>query len=300
MDQMWQTSRVRGLKRKDLQTEHGKNHQQVSLPPAKHAAQPEALMGLADNKAPFPPAPFHAPPRQSTQPLPSTSSSSPKTPRYRNFAFSTTQDFDPFNHGQDYDSQDDTVLLSDSICKYQQRIWNLYLITYPGINVDELIAKVDSNDIPFKAIPKIVIIHAGTNNLDINPSDDEIVDKILLLASKVHSKTKAVIAISLLIPCLDNVKLNTRVKLINQLILKKVDPRFMNCIFTFRAFIDKGRINRSLYTTVDKIHPNAQGNRRLFEFLQTRVNEIRIGLNLPRQERPPPRKIEIRKGKKGW
>lgn len=216
-------------------------------------------------------------------------------PRYRNYTFMPTENFSPYAHGDQYYSVDDTVLLSDSICKYQDKLWNCYLITYPGITVDQLTEKLDKQDIPFRANPKIVILHVGTNNLETDTNDDTIMDKILSLVDRIHNMFGAVIVLSLLIPRPDNVIFNTRTRKINDKLVRKADTNFTYCLYTFRVFVSKGKINRDLYTVADKIHPSKMGNKRLFAYLQTRVNEIRIGLNLPRQDRPPPKKVEIRK-----
>ena len=191
------------------------------------------------------------------------------------------------------------LLLTDSICKHVAHVWDLNVLAYPGTNVDDFLARVKVNKIPELKSHSFTILHVGTNNL-MKEAEKTISQKIIQLARLIHAKYRSIIILSLIIPRHDSAHLNRKAHKTNQLLKEAADPAFMHCIFTHRVFLKKGAIDPTLYCTIDKIHPSTQGNRLLFKYYSTRVNEIRKGLQIPKGEHPPPPKQIIRRGDKRW
>ena len=193
------------------------------------------------------------------------------------------------------------ILLSDSICKHIAHVWDLDLLAYPGTNIEDFMTRIRLNKIPELKNATAVILHVGTNNL-MNENEDEklIAQNIFLLARTVYGKYGCFVVISLLIPRPDSDKMNQKAMKVNELIKAGINPSFMHCIYTYRVFIKKSKIDQDLYCKLDKIHPNLQGNKLLFKYLTTRVNEIRKTLKEPKGQCPPPPKQVIRRGNKRW
>ena len=191
------------------------------------------------------------------------------------------------------------VLLTYSICKHVAHVWDLGVLAYPGTNVDDFLARVRLNRIPELKTSSVIIIHVGTNNLAGEP-ERVTSQKILQLARLIHGKYRCIIIISLIIPRLDSNHLNIKAQKTNQLLKKAINPSFMHCLYTYKIFVQKGKPVPSLFCVLDKIHPSTEGNRLLFKYYTTRVNEIRKSLSIPRSDHPPPPKQVIRRGDPRW
>jgi len=60
----------------------------------------------------------------------------------------------------------DTIVIGDSILKYVDQIRHAAVISYPGISCTELEQLIKRNKIPEMEGKAVIMIHAGTNNLD--------------------------------------------------------------------------------------------------------------------------------------
>lgn len=201
--------------------------------------------------------------------------------------------------GVNANSNSKIILLSDSICKHVSHVWDLQVLAYPGSNVDDFLLRIKMNRIPEIRNSAAVIIHVGTNNLQVD-SELVIMQKVFQLARLIYGKYQKFVLISMILPRLDDVILNQKAKKTNQLIMARVNRAIMHCLFTHRLFLKQGKIISTLYCQLDKIHPNSAGNKLLFKYLTTRVNELRKWLSLPRGEYPPPPKQVIRRRDQRW
>ena len=252
---------------------------------------------------------------QSAQPVlsPLNFTSMVRTPKYRDIKFENSVKL-PTNvtnvnepmlatnqpaHHTNMPVSDTVVLLSDSICKHIAHVWDLNVLAYPGTTVDEFLYRVKNNKIHELNKAAVTILHVGTNNLK-DEEEKDVAMKVFQLATTIYDKYGCFIVISLILPRPDSYNVNQKAMKTNELIKAGINKKFMHCIFTYRIFITKSRINTHLYCHLDKIHPNQQGNRLLYKYYTTRVNEIRKALFIPKGQIPPPPKKVIRRGENRW
>ena len=108
------------------------------------------------------------------------------------------------------------------------------------------------------------------------------------------------VILSLIMPRLDSKHLNRRAQKVNTFLKDVIYTAFMHTLFTYRIFLKKGKINSSLYCTLDKIHLCVQGNKLLFKYYTTRISEICKAMSLTRGEAlPPPKKINRKSNLRG-
>ena len=195
--------------------------------------------------------------------------------------------------------KDKTFLLTDSICKHVAHIWDVDLYAYPGSNIEDFLTRIRLNKIPDLNKASNIILHVGTNNLQME-TEKEVAQKVFHLARVLYAKYDTVVILSLIIPRLDSNHLNGKAQKVNEILKKGINPSFMHALYTHRVFLKKGRIDPTLYCQLDKIHPSAQGNKMLFKYYTTRVNEFRKAMSIPRGLAPPPPKKVIRKSDKRW
>ena len=60
----------------------------------------------------------------------------------------------------------DTLIIGDSICKYVDKVRHSQIISFPGINCSELAQLIVRDKIPQIHNKEVIMIHAGTNDLD--------------------------------------------------------------------------------------------------------------------------------------
>ena len=169
--------------------------------------------------------------------------------------------------------RNNNTLISDSICKYSNRLHDTFVQAFPGATLHSITQKVRLGKIKV-ADYKIVILHVGTNDLFRYSSEEilELMDKLIKLIRQKNQK--AVIVLSQIIhrPCdLQNSE-NSRI-IVNKGFKKLAKSNRPNCYIwnTWRVTenIDKS-VNTSLYAR-DLLHLNFQGNKKLREFIEHNI-----------------------------
>ena len=65
----------------------------------------------------------------------------------------------------------DTIILGDSICKYIDEIRHTQVVAFPGITCIDLASMIRRNKIREMANKKVILVHCGTNDLDLDWED---------------------------------------------------------------------------------------------------------------------------------
>ena len=183
------------------------------------------------------------------------------------------------------------VLMGDSMVKYMhQHLPGLEVHFVPGAQVRELMPLIVNDT--FSAHPRVVILHAGTNNMGDNASVSSCVDEFRRMCSLIGDfYPEAEIAISGVI----YQKLGTYVK--SEEKLKKINTNIDSlnenlqslCSVTGMKFIDNSSIS-SKFICTDGVHLTLEGNQLLsqhFKFFMQSFNEVNTPGIVNDTEYPP-------------
>jgi lysophospholipase L1-like esterase len=171
------------------------------------------------------------------------------------------------------------LILGDSLLRNVRHIKDCDVLSLSGVRLDELLEYVKSNPLLLENRESILIL-CGTNNIQKN-TPENVLNKMKNLVEYLLSvNPRPQVIISAILPRpLDYATSHPIIKQINKE-LNRLCPRWgAKYIASFKLFIKYGRPVDDYYS--DGLHLNANGTRRLRQFLSQRLAELG---NKPSQE----------------
>lgn len=181
----------------------------------------------------------------------------------------------------------ENCVISDSICKYVNQLYDTEVHAYPGKRIEDIYHKILSKEIDVSKY-WVIVIHASSNNLS-----DDTIENVLQYFRKIVDLIKrnnkyVHVVVSAIIPKLfDEESLQKkRINWNNEL---RVMCKATNCHFietwkkfeNFNQHLKRIVFMEELYTKKDGIHLNEAGTKVLKDYLETNI--IRIKGKLPKE-----------------
>ena len=164
-------------------------------------------------------------------------------------------------------------IVSDSIAKYVEGIRQTEVISFPGININQLAYKIDKEHLVLDK--KVVILHVGTNNIE-KMETGAILSAFNNLISSIRRRSDPMIVISSILPRpKDHSSHGDRVKNVNKGLVQLSKDRKMRLLHTYRSFLKYCLPKREMFAINDQsLHLNTEGTRRLRQFFINSVAHL--------------------------
>ena len=165
------------------------------------------------------------------------------------------------------------TLISDSICKYSNKLYDTFVQAFPGATINSIIQKVQLGKIIVEKY-NIIVLHVGTNNL-MQQKPEEIIDQMNNLIITIRRKNNnAAIVLSQIIhrPCDSEYSEESRI-LVNKALQKLARKNRPKCFIwcTWRVTENKDKsVNLNLFAR-DHLHLNYLGNKKLRNFIEHNI-----------------------------
>ena len=165
------------------------------------------------------------------------------------------------------------TLISDSICKYTNRLHETYVQAFPGARIYTLLQKIRLGKIRITGY-KIVILHVGTNDLQ-ELSVEDLVHRMKQLVQTVRQKnSSAAIVVSQILHRPRDTETEDKKRVaVNKALQKLTNELRPNCYswYTWRVTQNKDKsVNLNLFAK-DKLHLNFQGISKIRMFIEHNI-----------------------------
>lgn len=159
--------------------------------------------------------------------------------------------------------------MSDSIAKYVDQIRQCEVISFPGININQMACKIQSKCGRDKLIldKEFTIFHVGTNDIT-RLSVEQMMSSYNNLITVTRQSSSTTIVVSAILPRpKDHSSLGEKVNDANQKLKVLCKDRHVQFLHAYRPFLKNRVPVRELFAVRDQgLHLNLEGVRRLHQF----------------------------------
>jgi hypothetical protein len=176
----------------------------------------------------------------------------------------------------------DMLYMGDSIIKYTAGIANTQVVSYCGVTVAQLGARIYADKVPYINDKKLILVHVGTNNVEYNTSA-QILDQMQFLISTLRHKVPEVkIAMGhILHRTKDYLQTEETISNVNNSLEMLKDEWNIQTLPVIKKFtyycapVD-------YYYAVDGIHLNREGVTEWTTYIKKMMGQLRTKAEIPR------------------